>query len=258
MAARNRARYLAPVALVATIAGGYLIVHTTRLSAKSTAAHTPAAIAPARTARGKFAKTTFYTVQPGDSMTAIAAKTGVSLSTLEALNPHVNPNACRPASGSGCDAERRPRGAGARARRRWRALACRARAAAPASAHARPALSVRAAILVAASTGQRLYGVNAERELPIASTTKLMTALITLEHVRHWSQMFTEPDYYASPADSQIGLPPGERMSVHDLLLALMLPSADDAAEDLAYNVGARLGRALRRDDERRARASSA
>ena len=50
--------------------------------------------------------------------------------------------------------------------------------------------------------------------------------------------MFTEPDYYAAAADSQIGLVPGERMSVHDLLLALLLPSADDAAEDLAYNVG--------------------
>ena len=50
--------------------------------------------------------------------------------------------------------------------------------------------------------------------------------------------MFTEPDYYPAAVDSQIGLSPGERMSVHDLLLALLLPSADDAAEDLAYNVG--------------------
>ena len=50
--------------------------------------------------------------------------------------------------------------------------------------------------------------------------------------------MFTQNDYTAAAVDSQIGLEPGERMSVHDLLLALMLPSADDAAEDLAYNVG--------------------
>ena len=50
--------------------------------------------------------------------------------------------------------------------------------------------------------------------------------------------MFTQNDYDPAAADSQIGLVPGERMSVHDLLLALMLPSADDAAEDLAYNVG--------------------
>jgi serine-type D-Ala-D-Ala carboxypeptidase (penicillin-binding protein 5/6) len=50
--------------------------------------------------------------------------------------------------------------------------------------------------------------------------------------------MFTQNDWSPAAADSQIGLAPGERMSVHDLLLALMLPSADDAAEDLAYNVG--------------------
>jgi len=101
-----------------------------------------------------------------------------------------------------------------------------------------PALSARAAILVEQSTGQILLRKNAFHEIPIASTTKLMTALVVIEHTRHLSTMFTEPDYYPAAVDSQIGLSPGERMSVHDLLLALLLPSADDAAEDLAYNVG--------------------
>jgi serine-type D-Ala-D-Ala carboxypeptidase (penicillin-binding protein 5/6) len=107
-----------------------------------------------------------------------------------------------------------------------------------AQAQAPPRLGVRAAVLLEPGTGQTLYGVSPNRELPIASTTKLMTALITLEHVRHLGTEFTNPDYRSAAADSQIGLEPGERMSVHDLLLALMLPSADDAAEDLAYNVG--------------------
>jgi D-alanyl-D-alanine carboxypeptidase (penicillin-binding protein 5/6) len=101
-----------------------------------------------------------------------------------------------------------------------------------------PGLRARAAILVSESTGQVLYASNANLELPIASTTKLMTALLTLEHVPSLNTMFTAPDYYAAPGDSQIGLHPGERMSVHDLLLALLIPSADDAAQDLAYNVG--------------------
>jgi D-alanyl-D-alanine carboxypeptidase (penicillin-binding protein 5/6) len=101
-----------------------------------------------------------------------------------------------------------------------------------------PVLTARAALLVEASTGRVLYASNADAELPIASTTKLMTALLTLEHVHRLSAMFTAPNYYAASADSQIGLRPGERMSVHDLLLALLIPSADDAAEDLAYNVG--------------------
>ena len=101
-----------------------------------------------------------------------------------------------------------------------------------------PRLSARAAILIEESTGQVLYSSDPDAELAIASTTKLMTALLTLEHVPRLSTMFAAPDYYAATSDSQIGLAPGERMSVHDLLLALLIPSADDAAEDLAYNVG--------------------
>jgi len=88
------------------------------------------------------------------------------------------------------------------------------------------------------TTGQELYGVKPNRELAIASTTKLMTALLVLEHVHHLSTMLTQNNFYPAAADSQIGLVPGERMSVHDLLEALMLPSADDAAEDLAANLG--------------------
>jgi D-alanyl-D-alanine carboxypeptidase (penicillin-binding protein 5/6) len=101
-----------------------------------------------------------------------------------------------------------------------------------------PTLSVTAAILYAPATEQVLYGDRSDRKLPIASTTKLMTALLTLEQEHHLSKVFTMPNYYLPPADSQIGLVPGERMSVHDLLLALLIPSADDAALDLAYNVG--------------------
>jgi D-alanyl-D-alanine carboxypeptidase (penicillin-binding protein 5/6) len=101
-----------------------------------------------------------------------------------------------------------------------------------------PRLTVRAGILIEPSTGRELYGYHVNEELPIASTTKLMTALITLQHERDLSRVFTAPSYFLSSGDSQIGLVPGERMSVHDLLLAMMLPSADDAAEDLAYNVG--------------------
>ena len=101
-----------------------------------------------------------------------------------------------------------------------------------------PPLSVSAAALYAPATHQLLYGVNAQRRVAIASTTKLMTALVVLQHVHRLSTMFTQNDYTPAAVDSQIGLAPGERMSVHDLLLALMLPSADDAAEDLAFNVG--------------------
>ena len=100
-----------------------------------------------------------------------------------------------------------------------------------------PGLSARETELIVASTGQELYGYGENRSVAIASTTKMMTALITLEHAP-LQTVFTQNDWYPAPADSQIGLAPGERMTVHDLLLAMLLPSADDAAEDLAYNVG--------------------
>lgn len=100
-----------------------------------------------------------------------------------------------------------------------------------------PRLTARAAALIEESSGQELYGANANAELSIASTTKLMTALVTLRHAR-LNQLFTDPPYYPASGDSQIGLEPGERMSVRDLLIAMLLPSADDAAEDLAFNVG--------------------
>ncbi len=108
-----------------------------------------------------------------------------------------------------------------------------------------PPLGVRAAALIEEGSGQQLYGQNSSDELAIASTTKLMTALVTLEHVP-LSRVFADPNYYPASEDSQIDLEPGERMSVHDLLIAMLLPSADDAAEDLAYNVGHRsVGRFL-------------
>lgn len=105
-------------------------------------------------------------------------------------------------------------------------------------ASAPPSLSVSGAILIEQSTGKVLYAVNPDRKLAIASTTKLMTALITLEHEPTLGKVFVAPDYHPAAVDSQIGLSPGERMTVHDLLIGLLLPSGDDAAEDLAFNVG--------------------
>jgi D-alanyl-D-alanine carboxypeptidase (penicillin-binding protein 5/6) len=124
--------------------------------------------------------------------------------------------------------------------RRWSCLAALVAVLAPATARAvaPPRLAVTSAALIDQATGRQLYGLSPQSTRAIASTTKIMTALIVLEHVKHLGEQFTQNDYRAAPADSQIGLLPGERMSVHDLLEALLLPSADDAAEDLAYNVG--------------------
>jgi LysM repeat protein len=94
MVRRSRARYLAPIALAAVIAGTYVIVHAS-LTHKHTSSQARAP-RPSR-ARRKFEKVKFYVVRPGDSLTSIAAKTGVSVTTLEALNPKVDPNSLQAA-----------------------------------------------------------------------------------------------------------------------------------------------------------------
>ncbi len=120
------------------------------------------------------------------------------------------------------------------------------------AATARPSLSAQTAIVVDATTGDVLYARAANRERPIASTTKLMTALLTLERIS-LGDMLAAPPYQAAPAESQIGLKSGERMSVRDLLRALLLPSANDAAATLAQGVGGSTSRFVR-DMNRRAR----
>ena len=105
------------------------------------------------------------------------------------------------------------------------------------AATALPRIRAPGAILVDADSGAVLFAKDADGRRPIASTTKLMTAELTLRRART-SQVFVAPAYPASPAESTIGLAAGERMTVHDLLRALLLASANDAAATLANGVG--------------------
>ena len=111
-------------------------------------------------------------------------------------------------------------------------------AAAPAgAAESPPAVpAARAAIVIDARDGTVMFAKHPDAERAIASTTKLMTALLALEQARP-SDVFTAPAYNALPAESRINLREGERMTVHDLLEALLLESANDAAETLAVGI---------------------
>jgi D-alanyl-D-alanine carboxypeptidase (penicillin-binding protein 5/6) len=118
------------------------------------------------------------------------------------------------------------------------AVVLTAAAAAPASAAERPPSvpGARAAIVVDARDGTVMFAKHPNAERAIASTTKLMTALLALQQAKP-SNVFTAPAYQAMPAESRINLREGERMTVHDLLEALLLESANDAAETLAEGV---------------------
>lgn len=101
----------------------------------------------------------------------------------------------------------------------------------------RPSLDgAAAAILVDARDGTPILEKNAVQRRSIASTTKLMTALLTLEQAP-LDDVYTAADYQAAAAESKIDLRPGERMRVRDLLEALMLESANDAAATLAEGI---------------------
>jgi serine-type D-Ala-D-Ala carboxypeptidase (penicillin-binding protein 5/6) len=92
------------------------------------------------------------------------------------------------------------------------------------------------AIVVDARDGTVMFAKRPDAERSIASTTKLMTALLALEKADP-NDVFTAPAYNAQPAESRINLREGERMTVKDLLRALLLESANDAAVALAENI---------------------
>lgn len=100
-------------------------------------------------------------------------------------------------------------------------------------AQQRPDIQAPSAIVVEESTGDVVFERNPGEERQIASTTKLMTALLTLEGIA-LDDVLTTPGYAAGAAESVVGLREGERLTVRDLLRALLLPSANDAAVALA------------------------
>ncbi len=108
--------------------------------------------------------------------------------------------------------------------------------AAPAQASA-PKVNARAFVVVDSATGDVLAQQAADRRLPIASITKLMTVLVTLEHAR-LDDVVTVQRTAAEVGESTINLRPDERITVRELLAAALIQSANDAADALADYVG--------------------
>ena len=101
-----------------------------------------------------------------------------------------------------------------------------------ASAENMPTVSA-AACVVMAEDGQCVYEKNADTKCLIASTTKLMTALVCLEIAELEEPVFIKPEHCAVEGSSMY-LRAGENYTVKDLLLGLLLASGNDAALALA------------------------
>lgn len=109
--------------------------------------------------------------------------------------------------------------------------------AASASGSTPPPVDAGAVLVADGRTGDVLYAENADRRLPMASITKLMTALVTLERARP-REVVTVAPQAVGQGGSSIFLVPGEELRVRDLLAAALVQSANDAAFALAAHVG--------------------
>ncbi len=103
-------------------------------------------------------------------------------------------------------------------------------------ARAELAVSAKAAILMHADSGRVLYEKNAGEHMLIASTTKIMTAIVVLEHCE-LDDLVEVDSRSAGIEGSSMYLKAGESYTVEDLLYGLLLVSGNDAASALALHV---------------------
>lgn len=96
-----------------------------------------------------------------------------------------------------------------------------------------PQINSRAAVVIDRNTGTVLYGKNENQKRKMASTTKIMTAIIIIENC-NLNDTTIISKKAASTGGSKVGLKTGNKVSINDLLYGLMLCSGNDAAVALA------------------------
>jgi D-alanyl-D-alanine carboxypeptidase (penicillin-binding protein 5/6) len=104
-----------------------------------------------------------------------------------------------------------------------------------------PQLRATAWALVDADTGLYLAGKNPDERLPIASTTKIMVALVALEEGSNLDEevaISEQAERFVGFTYSNVGLIEGERLSVRELLVTALVPSGTEAVYALAEHLG--------------------
>ena len=104
-----------------------------------------------------------------------------------------------------------------------------------------PALISPSAILMERDSGEIIYSKDADKKLPPASVTKVMTLLLVMESIDSkqisYDDIVTVSEHAASMGGSQVFLKAGEQMSVRDLLKATIIASGNDSAVALAEHI---------------------
>lgn len=97
-----------------------------------------------------------------------------------------------------------------------------------------PEISARSALVYDLTTSKILYEKNSKERLPMASITKIMTAIIGLENEKKDNEYLVTKENLVG--ENSMGLSEGEVLTLEELLYGLMLNSGNDAAETLASN----------------------
>jgi serine-type D-Ala-D-Ala carboxypeptidase (penicillin-binding protein 5/6) len=113
-----------------------------------------------------------------------------------------------------------------------------------------PTIKAPAAIVLDAATGRVLYAKREHMRRPIASTTKIMTALVAMEHLRP-HDVVVVPREATRVEDYREGLKAGERVPAWKLFYGLLLASGNDTAVALAVAAGGTRERFLRLMNEK-------
>ena len=98
-------------------------------------------------------------------------------------------------------------------------------------------LYAQSAVLIDGDSGRVLYGKNETKKRAMASTTKIMTCILALEHGNLEAQAEVS-SYAASQPKVRLGMKRGETYTLKDLLYSLMLESHNDAAVVIAEHIG--------------------
>ncbi len=98
-------------------------------------------------------------------------------------------------------------------------------------------VSAKSAVVLCADTGEVIFSKNADTRMPMASTTKIMTALLLCEYGNLEKEIVVTPEMVAVEGSS-MGLLAGDTVSLRSLLYGMMLPSGNDAANTTAITVG--------------------
>lgn len=100
-----------------------------------------------------------------------------------------------------------------------------------------PKLNAKIGLIFDRASKTILYEKNGQKQVPMASTTKIMTAIVVLENA-DLTDIVTVDKKAAGTGGSRLGLKTNDKITVHDLLYGLMLCSGNDAAVQLAIHIG--------------------